>query len=188
MMNRDAGTARTFTSADGKAFYGAMPYKEGYFLVVEMPADRNDVSLVETSSVDNVLAAAGAPESTDVRVKLPKFRTETSVDMIPVLKRLGLTAPFGPNRDFGEHMFNEGVPVVVSQAIHKAVVEVDEKGTKAAAASVIAMDGCGPMEPLPPPPEIICDRRLLTAVDAFVFLILRRIASDLFGRRSDVTI
>jgi serpin B len=159
MMNRAAGTARTFTSADGKTFYGAIPYKEGYYLVVEMPADRQDVSLVETSNVDNVLTAVGASESTKVRVKLPKFRTETSVDLIPMLKQLGLTAPFDRNTDFGEHMFDEGVPVVVSQAIHKAVVEVDEEGTKAAAASVIEMETCCSEDsPPPPPPEIICDR------------------------------
>jgi serpin B len=115
------------------------------------------VSLVPTSDVDNVLAAVGASESKTVRVKLPKFRAETSVDLIPILKRLGLTAPFGPNKDFDAYMFDAGVPVVVSQAIHKAVVEVDEEGTKAAAATAIAADGCGPMKPLPPP-EIICDR------------------------------
>jgi serpin B len=159
MMNRAAGTARTFTSADGKVFYGAIPYKEGYFLVVEMPANRDDVRLVDTSNVDNVLAAVGASESTKVRVKLPKFRSETSVDLIPILKQLGLTAPFDRNTDFGEHMFDEGVPVVVSQAIHKAVVEVDEEGTKAAAATAVAMMLCAaPRVPPPPPPEIICDR------------------------------
>jgi serpin B len=90
-------------------------------------------------------------------VKLPKFRTETSVDLIPILKQLGLTAPFGPNTDFGEHMFDEGVPVVVSKAIHKAVVEVDEEGTKAAAATALVMNRAAFIRPLPPP-EIICDR------------------------------
>jgi serine protease inhibitor len=71
MMNRAAGTARTITSVNGKTFYGAIPYKEGYFLVVEMPADRDDVRLVDTSNVDNVLTGVGASESTKVRVKLP---------------------------------------------------------------------------------------------------------------------
>jgi serpin B len=124
-----------------------------------MPSDPEDVRLVETSNVNNVLAAVSAAESTDVRVKLPKFRAETSVDLIPILKQLGLTAPFGPNTDFGEHMFDEGVPVVVSQAIHKAVVEVDEEGTKAAAATAILMEkNCAPRVRPPPPSEIICDR------------------------------
>jgi serpin B len=56
-------------------------------------------------------------------------------------------------------MFDEGAPVFVSQAIHKAVVEVDEEGTKAAAATAVAMMLCAaPRVPPPPPPEIICDR------------------------------
>jgi serine protease inhibitor len=49
---------------------------------------------------------------------------------------------------------NEGVSVVVSQAIHKAVVEVDEEVTKACAITGYECVGWRP----PPPPEIICDR------------------------------
>jgi serpin B len=158
MMNLARATARTSTSADGKTFYGAIPYEEGYYLVVEMPADREDVRLVETSNVDNVLAAAAGSKSAGIDVKLPKFRAETSVDLIPILKQLGLTAPFGANTDFAEHMLNEGVPVVVSQAIHKAVVAVDEEGTTAAAATAWRPVNYCLVRGLPPPPEIICDR------------------------------
>ena len=68
--------------------------------------------------------------------------------------------PFDPEKaDFT----GLGINHYVSHIVHKAVVEVNEKGTEAAAATSVIMVGCalGKQEP---PIDFICDR-------PFIFLI-----------------
>ena len=79
---------------------------------------------------------------TKVLVHLPKFKFEFgTVDLVPVLRALGVTDAFDPKRaDFTGMV--EGTPpepISVSDVLHKAYVAVDEHGTEAAAATAIMM-------------------------------------------------
>lgn len=70
------------------------------------------------------------------KIKMPKFKMDKKIEMKPVLESLGLTAPFKNFKDFS-WMVKGGA--VVSEVIHQAKIEVDEKGTRAAAATAIKM-------------------------------------------------
>lgn len=65
-------------------------------------------------------------------IRIPKFKIESRLDLTDQLKRFGLKA-----------MFEGGLagiakdPVQVSQVIQDAVIEIDEKGAKAAAVTLI---------------------------------------------------
>jgi serpin B len=83
----------------------------------------------EISSFDNVLLKYGS-------LKMPKFKFEASVDLKAVLKNLGMNIIFSPYADF-RGLTKE--KVTVTDAFQKTFVAVDEKGTEAAAVTVIGV-------------------------------------------------
>ncbi|HZE83468.1 MAG TPA: serpin family protein, partial [Puia sp.] len=75
--------------------------------------------------------------SSDILLNLPKFRYSYSIDdMRPSLSSMGMGIAFGSKADFSR-MYT--IPVYISQAIHKAYIEVNEEGTEAAAATAIGI-------------------------------------------------
>jgi serpin B len=74
---------------------------------------------------------------------LPRFGIETRAAVNPVLEALGMKSAFGLAADFSG--INRTGPLFISAVIHQANIDVDEKGTEAAAATAIGMDtGGGP--------------------------------------------
>ena len=55
-------------------------------------------------------------------------------------------------------LIEENTPVWLSGAVQKAVIDVDEKGTTAAAVTVMPADAGAPLPPTTEPFEMICDR------------------------------
>ncbi|XP_016067970.1 PREDICTED: serpin A9 [Miniopterus natalensis] len=68
-----------------------------------------------------------------IEVFIPKFSTSTSYDLETILPKMGIQDAFGKNADFSG-ITKKGF-LQVSKAAHKAVLEVSEEGTKAAAAT-----------------------------------------------------
>ena len=60
---------------------------------------------------------------------------EQDYKMDELLAKMGMPITFGSRADFS--LFNNKLPLAVDSIIHKAVIEVDEKGTVAAAATSI---------------------------------------------------
>lgn len=81
-------------------------------------------------------------KKTQVEVFLPKFKLEMTYDMVSVLQGLGVLEAFQSGRaDFSAMSPSEGL--CLSALAHKSVVEVDEEGTEAAAASaMLQVDSC----------------------------------------------
>lgn len=104
--------------------------------------------------------AVGNMKRQQVHFSLPRFKTEYTHDNLKeIMKDLGVTAAFTyPVADF-RNMF-EGIradePPVISKITQKTFIEVDEKGTEAAAATVIEMVPESVISP--DPVEFICDR------------------------------
>ena len=75
---------------------------------------------------------------------MPRFGIETKAGLKDVLTALGMPLAFDPaSADFtGIHTPE---PLYISKVIHQANIDVDEKGTEAAAATAVGMDtGGGP--------------------------------------------
>ena len=69
-------------------------------------------------------------------IYLPKFKIEFEADLGATLKALGVSSLFDEQVANLTGMIDASAgPVAVSKVIHKAVIEVDEKGTEAAAAT-----------------------------------------------------
>src|SRR5262249_35998301 len=68
----------------------------------------------------------------EVAVTLPRFRTTRAVDLAPHLRALGAAGAFSPGADFSG--IDGARDLFLTDAFHKAFVEVNEEGTAAAAA------------------------------------------------------
>ena len=93
-------------------------------------------------------------EEREVDLFLPKFDLTTENSLSDALKVLGLEAPFGENADFSG--ISE-VPLRIDEILQKVRVQLDEEGTKAAAATA-AMVACMAMLPEEEPVEMRVDR------------------------------
>jgi serpin B len=78
------------------------------------------------------------------------------------LVNLGAKLPFdGAQADFTGITGDSAERLFISQVIHQAVVEVNERGTEAAAATTVLMLKSGGMMRQNKPIELICDRPFL---------------------------
>ena len=82
------------------------------------------------------------------------------------LKKLGMRKAFDPDADFSLMLSGSSdASIYIGRVIHKTHIELDEKGTKAAAVTVIDVKGesCAP-EPELEIKEVILDRPFVFAI------------------------
>lgn len=118
---------------------------------IELPYSGDDLSMVVLlpkieSSLRQMLQSLNMKEldtqlralkNQQVELWLPKFKLETSYELKDVLMQMGMNAPF--NRADFSKMTQDKTPLEISRIIQKAFVEVNEKGTEAAAVTVVMM-------------------------------------------------
>lgn len=76
----------------------------------------------------------------EVQVRLPKFKLESDVSLSATLAEMGMPLAFSDAADFSGITGN--ADTMIDSVIHKAFIEVSEKGTEAAAATGVAMTLC----------------------------------------------
>src|SRR5262249_13673525 len=126
-----------------------LPYKgEQLSMLIVLPRTRDGLVALETRCAAERIyqqVTTGLQHEERVVVSLPRFKVETEFSLKPVLCLLGADLAFSDEADFS------GIgdePLKISDVIHKAFVEVNEKGTEAAAATGVKMAMCGMiMEP-----------------------------------------
>jgi serpin B len=114
-----------------------IPYANQFSLLVILPGpDRfNKVeSRMNSQWLDSIINNL-EPETIELR--LPKLRIESTDDYAEPLKMLGMQDAFGNRADFSGISGNK--ELFVSKIIQKSYVEIDERGTEAAAATAIVM-------------------------------------------------
>ena len=115
-----------------------LPYAGGEFsMVILLPDEGSFESFARGLDADQLEAILGALTPTSLRLALPKFRYDAGFELRDTLIDLGMVDAFGDQADFsgidGTH------ELFIEQVYHQAFVEVDEAGTKAAAASAVAI-------------------------------------------------
>ncbi len=113
-----------------------MPYAgDEMSMIVILPKNGKTVPSMDAGKLSALLA--GRFRNEKVIVSFPKFKFETSYKMKADLSALGMPLAFSDLADFsGISTINQ---LKISEVIHKAFVEVEEKGTEAAAATVVVM-------------------------------------------------
>ena len=93
----------------------------------------------------------------DGHLRLPRFRIETQADLSAPLKMLGMSQVFDPAGATLEGI-SDRKPLYLMGVLQKDFVEVNEKGTEAAAVTTI-MCGAALNPPPPPPPFVMIVNR-----------------------------
>ena len=134
------------------------PYAEGRFAFAAL-LPKEGVSLDEyVSSLDGAKLheLLSSQESTKVITGLPKFETESSITLNEALQAMGIVDGFDQTKaDFSLLGHSDAGNIFISQVLHKTFISVDEKGTKAGAATVVMMAEGAMLEE---PKEVILDR------------------------------
>lgn len=127
----------------------ALPYAGGDLqMLILLPRKTDGIGDLEKSLDSKWLSdvTAGLVRQR-VIVSLPKFRMESRFDLSQALKEMGMSAAFTAAADFSG--IDGGHDLQITGVVHKAYVDVDEKGTEAAGATGIIL-GASAMQAGPP--------------------------------------
>lgn len=151
---------REFTTFDGKKVQQLMMNKSGDFRggelekvsVLQLPMGSGNASVVMVlpnmgTSIDTLIKDLNAKswqgwmssiKPVEGQICIPKFKMEFGTSLAETFKKLGLGIAFDYTKaDFSGLTDAKGV--VITQIIHKATFEMDEKGAEAAAATGVEM-------------------------------------------------
>ena len=120
-----------------------IPYDSEYVFTLVLPKERDGLKKVFEKYSDSSQVSAAVSEvlllqttRTSVDLYLPKFKMEKDIKLDSVLQELGIKDVYCPTQSDLSGM-NGLRNLYVSSARHKSVVEVNEEGTEAAAATSI---------------------------------------------------
>ena len=124
-------------NTDKKVKVVELPYIGNISMIFIMPTESNTLAnLVPTlnaTELDNLLSSMS---QTKLRaLSIPKFKLEDTHKLHEILPRMGMDLPFGDLAQLPN--IAEKSELKVSQSIQKALLEVDEEGSVAAAATLI---------------------------------------------------
>jgi serpin B len=110
-------------------------------MVVVRPDDGDDANRLAGEFGARELAAlfSELSEPKEVEIKLPRFKTSFGADVKPLFKQAGMTRAFDLERADFSGMTGERKALAIDTIAHRAVIDVNERGTEAAAATVVAL-------------------------------------------------
>lgn len=107
-------------------------------MLILLPNEKLSISDFEKDfSYDMYKKTLEALTEEKVTVLLPKFKIETSLSLKKMLTAMGMPIPFTDAADFSGISGNKDLKI--SDAFHKAFIEVSEEGTTAAAATAVVL-------------------------------------------------
>ncbi|MFO7532040.1 MAG: serpin family protein [Candidatus Limnocylindrales bacterium] len=113
-----------------------VPYLGGSLaLTLILPDDL--AGFEQTLTPDGLATITSSLTDTEVALALPRFGIETSAELATILAALGMPTAFGDAADFSGITTAERL--AISNVVHQANIDVDEKGTEAAAATAVAI-------------------------------------------------
>ena len=160
-QNADGTVSQPQGMSNGERKEAYLSHENGQGVV--MPYDDSRLGLLlmlpdEGSSLTDYLAAwdcqtisglLSGQESRTVDLQVPKFKAEWDGELKDALVALGLADAFDPQTaDFTAMGHCDKGPLSIGSAIHKSAFEVNEKGTEAAAATVVDIL-CGDLPQIP---------------------------------------
>ncbi len=143
-------------------YYAGGRYAFAALLPAEGTKQADYIAALNGEKLRSLLEGA---KQTRVDTVTPKFETEFSVQLNEALKALGMNDAFDASlADFSAlGSCGNGDNLYVGQVIHKTFLKLDEKGTRAGAATGVTVYAASALRE--PPPQVVLDR-------PFVYLLL----------------
>nr|XP_040139604.1 serpin B9-like [Ictidomys tridecemlineatus] len=114
-------------------------------MIILLPDEDVDLSVVENNLTFEKFIAwtkAASLQNIEVEVFLPRFKLQEDYEMKSVLQRLGMVDAFQPGQAELSAMSTE-TDLCLSKVVHKSVMEVNEEGTEAVAATgIVIVEDC----------------------------------------------
>ncbi|KYO45466.1 alpha-1-antitrypsin-like [Alligator mississippiensis] len=126
-----------------------MPYKGNAAALFILPDEGKMKQVEEALLKETVEKWEQALEQRQIHLYLPKFSISGTYEMTALLKNMGVMDVFSDCADLSG--VTGRADLKVSKALHKAVVDVDEKGTEAAAATALLLVFGSCFSYVPPP-------------------------------------
>lgn len=103
-------------------------------MVILLPNQLNGLTHLESSLSPKLLSLIDSKlNKIQMDVVIPKFKLEFSPDLKSVLRSVGIVDLFNSDADLSK--ISGSKELFVSDAFHRTIIEVNEKGTEAAAAT-----------------------------------------------------
>ncbi|MBS9524656.1 serpin family protein [Litoribacter alkaliphilus] len=138
MRTKEAASIRASYGVDNS--YLEIPYSTGqYSMGIILPENVGLEGIKEELILSNLETWRENSHETSAILEMPKFKMSYKVENLNNdLIAMGLKTPFeGHPRNFSELFEQQPGPLKISRVVHEAIIEVDEKGTEAAAATVV---------------------------------------------------
>lgn len=142
----------------------ALPYCGGLSMHIVLPAAEADLGVFRQNLTSGFWESwLSKSSSTPGTVQLPRFRVDYDKELNGVLKALGMERAFDQDRAQFEHVQTDFPPVWLDRAVHRAVAEVNEEGTEAAAVTMSAGFFMSAVRP-PKRFQMVVDRPFVTLI------------------------
>ncbi len=144
-----------------------LPYNgDTMSMMIFLPTNADGLdTLLNTFSAVQIEACAAKLEDREFELSLPKFKLESTYDLGTSLKELGMQRAFkAGDADFSGLSEVGDRELLIGAVFHKAFVDVNEKGTEAAAATAVLVDAAMARTKRPFIPTFKADRRFLFAI------------------------
>lgn len=116
------------------------PYAKGYSFVALLPKENMDINeYVQSLSGEYVLHLLNHVKHTMVLTELPKFQGKSSLELGEILQRMGIKKAFSKEADLSRLGISEKNPLCISRVFQDSYIEIDERGTKAGAATAVEL-------------------------------------------------
>jgi serpin B len=116
---------------------------------------------LEGTGLAGVHRALQATRPQHVELGLPRIDGRFSADIVSTLRAMGMRRAFEPSQ--AEFSGVSDATTYLTRVQHTTRLKVDEKGTEAAAATVV-QGAFNSASPISPPPSVVCDRPFLLAL------------------------
>ncbi|KAL4477421.1 hypothetical protein ABPG74_002571 [Tetrahymena malaccensis] len=157
--------------------YIQLPYQNQDF-AMEIFLPSNSIQDLESKlTIEQMQNAMKNSQKSKIKLFIPKFKMGgISHKVLDILKSLGIQEALTGKADFSKLCETESL--YISNVIHQAVIEVNELGTEAAAATAVIMKRCAAM--INKTPEVHCNRPFLftiTHIPTHTILFMGRITN-----------
>ncbi len=152
--------ARSYLSRDG---YQAvlLPYADRRLAMAIVLPDGPLAALRPMIAANGLRGLLADATRHQVTLSLPRFRLQARFDLVPALRQLGVRLAFTDHADFCG--ITEDAKLPIGTIAHMAYIDVNERGTEAAAATAVGFLAAAMMRP-PPSVTMTVDRPFLFAI------------------------